>query len=258
MDVPPGLEKDYIGLLYETGIIILFLLLLVFIIIHYIRKKTLNTFLLLASFTCMLLAIVFSWLSKLLLVNEITPDFDELDSNLPGFWIFGLILSFRISFVVIVIAADITHILKVKIFDDTPNKVERWILVIFSLFTIVFALTAMEKENVTLDVLAFLFVLIVMCFVYIPFVIASLKMYRVMKEPHYKRASLSLAILGISFIMVFVGFLADRIVILIRGYGYSVFYFAAWGFVILGTFAAYMGYIRTSRQKTLKEKKISE
>ena len=158
----------------------------------------------------------------------------------------------------IVIAADITHILKVKIFDDTPNKVERWILVIFSLITIVFALTAMEQENVTLDVLAFLFVLIVMCFVYIPFVIASLKMYRVMKEPHYKKASLSLAVLGISFVMVFVGFLADRVMIMITGSGYTVFYFAAWGFVIVGTFATYFGYIRTSRPKTLKEKKISE
>jgi len=258
MSVPPGLEDTYIGLLYETGIIVLFLILLVFIIIHYNRKKTLNTFLLLTSFSFMLLAIVFSWLSKLLLVQEITLDFNELDPNLPGFWIYGLILSFRISFVVIVIAADITHILKVKIFDDTPNKVERWILIIFSLITIVFALTAMEQDNVLLDVLAFLFVLIIMCFVYIPFVIASLKMYRVMKEPHYKRASLSLAILGISFVMVFVGFLADRVMIMITGSGYTVFYFAAWGFVIVGTFAAYMGYIRTSRKKTLKEKKISE
>ena len=258
MSVPPGLEDTYIGLLYETGIIVLFLILLILIVVHYSKKKTLNTFLLLASFACMFLAILFSWLSKLLLVQEITPDFDELDPNLSGFWIYGLILSFRISFVVIVIGSDITHILKVKIFDDTPNKVERWILVIFSLITIVFALTAMEQGNVLLDVLAFLFVLIIMCFVYIPFVIASLKMYRVMKEPHYKRASLSLAVLGLSFVMVFVGFLADRIVILIRGYGYSVFYFAAWGFVIVGTFAAYFGYIRTSRQKSLKEKKISE
>lgn len=258
MSVPPGLEDTYIGLLYETGIIVLFLILLILIVVHYSKKKTLNTFLLLASFTCMFFAIIFSWLSKLLLVQEITPDFDELDPNLPGFWFYALVLSFRISFVVIVIAADITHILKVKIFDDTPNKVERWILVIFSLITIVFALTAMEQGNVLLDVLAFLFVLIIMCFVYIPFVIASLKMYRVMKEPHYKRASLSLAVLGISFVMVFVGFLADRLMIMLTGSGYTVFYFAAWGFVIVGTFAAYMGYIRTSRKKTLKEKKVSE
>ncbi|MHA1511873.1 MAG: hypothetical protein ACTSRX_09155, partial [Promethearchaeota archaeon] len=79
-----------------------------------------------------------------------------------------------------------------------------------------------------------------------------------MKEPHYKRASLSLAVLGISFVMVFVGFLADRLMIMLTGSGYTVFYFSAWGFVIVGTFAAYMGYIRTSRKKTLKEKKISE
>ena len=95
-----------------------------------------------------------------------------------------------------------------------------------------------------------------MCYVYFPFVAASLKMYRLMKEPHYKRASLSLAVLGISFILVFVGFLADRLIMLFTdSEGYTVFYFAAWGFFIVGIFAAYLGYIRTSRQKTLKEEK---
>ncbi|QEE16454.1 hypothetical protein DSAG12_02284 [Promethearchaeum syntrophicum] len=259
MSVPPELQDTFIGLIYESGIIFLFLILLVLIIIHYNKKKTLNTFLLLASFTFMFLAIVFSWLSKFLLIREIVPEFVDMDPNMPIFWISALIVQFRISFVVIVIASDITHILKVKIFDDTPNKVERWILIILSLFTIIFAVTAMEQGNVLLDVLAFLFVLIIMCYVYIPFVAASLKMYRIMKEPHYKRASLSLAILGLSFIMVFIGFLADRLMILLTdSLGYTPFYFAAWGFVIVGTFAAYMGYIRTSRQKSLKEEKQIE
>lgn len=259
MSVPPELQDTFVGLIYESIIIFLFLILLVLIIIHYSKKKTLNTFLLLASFIFMFFGIAFSWLSKFLLVQEIIPEFVDMDPNITGFWFFAVILQFRVSFVVLVLAADITYILKVKIFDDMPKMAERWILIILSIFTVLFTLIAVEQENVLLDALSFLFVLIIMCYVYFPFIIASLKMYRLMKEPHYKSASLSLAVLGISFIMVFVGFLADRLMILLfDSPGYTFFYFAAWGFVIVGTFAAYIGYIRTSRKKTLKEKKISE
>ena len=259
MSVPPELQDTFIGLLYESGIIVLFLILLVLIVVHYSKKKTANTFLLLVSFTCMFFSIIFSWLSKLILIQKNITSFNALETNIPGFWLYSVILQFRVSFVLLVLAADITYILRVKIFDDMYNQVEKWILIILSIFTVLFSLIAVEQDNILLDVLSFLFVLIVMCYVYIPFVVASLKMYRVMKEPHYKSASLSLATLGLSFILVLVCFLADRLMMMLfASSGYTVFYFAAWGFVIVGTFAAYMGYIRTSMQKTLKEKKISK
>ncbi len=257
--IPPELQDTFVGLLYESGIIFLFLILLILIIVHYNKKKTVNTFLLLASFTCMFFAIIFSWLSKFILIQKNITGFNALDPNIPGFWLYSVILQFRVSFVLLVLAADITYILRVKIFDDMYNQVERWILIILSISTVLFALIAVEQDNIDLDVLSFLSVLVIMSYVYIPFIIASLKMYRLMKEPHYKSASLSLALLGLSFILVFISFLADRLMMMIfSSSGYTVFYFAAWGFVIVGTFAAYMGYIRTSRKKTLKEKKISE
>ncbi len=259
MSIRPELQDTFNGLLYESGIIFLFLILIVLIIVHYSKKKTPNTFLLLASFTCMFFAIIFSWLSKFILIQMDITGFTVLDPNTPGFWFYAIILQFRVSFVLLVLAADITYILKVKIFDDIYNQVEKWILIMLSIFTILFTLIAVEQGNILLDVLSFLFVLVIMCYVYIPFVVASLKMYRLMEEPHYKSASLSLAGLGLSFIMVLICFLADRLMMMLfDSSGYTVFYFAAWGFVIVGTFAAYMGYIRTSRQKSLKEKKISK
>jgi len=84
-------------------------------------------------------------------------------------------------------------------------------------------------------------------------------MYRILKEPQYKQATLSLSAMGLSFILVFFSFLLDRLMMLLfDSSGYTFFYFAAWGFVIVGAFAAYMGYIRTSRKKSLKEEKQSE
>lgn len=259
MSIRPELQDTFVGLLYESGILFLFLILLILIFVHYSKKKTVNTFLLLASFTCMFFAIIFSWLSKFILIQLDITGFTVLDPNIPGFWFYSVVLQFRVSFVLLVLAADITYILRVKIFDDMYNQVERLILIILSIATVLFTLIAVEQGNILLDVLSFLFVLIIMCYVYIPFVVASLKMYRLMKEPHYKSASLSLAGLGLSFILVLLCFLADRLMMMLtESSGYTVFYFAAWGFVIVGTFAAYMGYIRTSRKKTLKEKKISE
>ena len=259
MSIRPELHDTFIGLLYESGIIFLFLILIVLIVVHYSKKKTPNTFLLLVSFICMFFAIIFSWLSKFILIRKDITGFNVLDVNTSGFWLYSVILQFRVSFVLLVLAADITYILKVKIFDDMYNQVEKWILIILSISTVLFALIAVEQENTLLDVLSFLSVLVIMTYVYLPFVLASLKMYRILEETHYKQASLSLAALGFSFIMVFLCFLADRLMMMILlSSGYTFFYFAAWGFVIVGTFAAYMGYIRTSRKKTLKEKKSSK
>lgn len=257
--IPPGLEKTYIGLLYETGIIFLFLILLILIIIHYSKKKTVNTLLLLGSFTGIFVAIIFSWLSKFYLIKNGILGFDDLDPNIPNFWFISVLLQFRISFVLLVIAADFTYILKVKVFDDMPKKIERLILIILSIATILFALIAIEQGNVLLDVLSFLSVLVIMTYVYVPFIIASLKMYRILEETQYKRATLSLSAMSFSFIMVFVSFLADRLIMLIfNSEGYTFFYFSAWAFSIIAAFAAYLGYIRTSRKKSLKEEKNTE
>ncbi len=257
--IPPGLEDTYVGLLYESGIIFLFLILLILIIVHYSKKKTVNTLILLGSFTFMFVAIIFSWLSKFYLIKNGILGFDELAPNIANFWFLSVMLQFRISFVLLVIAADFTYMLKVKVFDDIPKKVERLILIILSIATILFALIAVEQGNVLLDVLSFLSVLVIMIYVYIPFIIASLKMYRILEETQYKRATLSLSVMSLSFVMVFVSFLADRLIMLIfDSDGYTFFYFAAWAFSIIAAFAAYLGYIRTSRKKSLKEEKKTE
>ena len=79
--------------------------------------------------------------------------------------------------------------------------------------------------------------------------LSSFNHYRSVKDPEYKKAFLSLALMSLSFILVLVMFLIDRILILFGDPGFTIFYFMAWIFVLIGFLEAYLGYIK-SKSKT--------
>ncbi len=78
--------------------------------------------------------------------------------------------------------------------------------------------------------------------VYAPFLKRALQAYRGL--PEFSQAFLSLAIMSISFMLIFLNFAIDRVLIFLGSPGFTVFYFLAWSFVIVGIFGAYFGYIR--------------
>ncbi|MFW9972229.1 MAG: hypothetical protein ACFFDF_18735, partial [Candidatus Odinarchaeota archaeon] len=101
-----------------------------------------------------------------------------------------------------------------------------------------------------LDIIAFLIVFIYMVMVYAPFLRRSIESYRAVEEKNYKQAFLSLAVMSISFMLIFLNFAIDRILIFLGSSGFTVFYYLAWIFAIIGIFGAYYGYIRPkSREK---------
>lgn len=55
---------------------------------------------------------------------------------------------------------------------------------------------------------------------------------------------ISLAIMSISFMLIFLNFAIDRILILLNTPGFTLFYYLAWISAIIGIFGAYYGYIR--------------
>ncbi len=80
--------------------------------------------------------------------------------------------------------------------------------------------------------------------VYAPFLRRSIESYRAVEGKTYKQAFLSLAIMSISFMLIFLNFAIDRLLIFLGNPGFTVFYFLAWIFAIVGIFGAYYGYIR--------------
>jgi len=243
------IEKQFIGMIFESFIIITALTVLVLILIKYYQKRHKLTLYLFIIFLNFFFAILFSWLSKVLVLspgleyiyNETVPD-----PGTPLSWILLRIVDFRISFVFFTIAIFVSYILKVNIFEKGYNKIQKYFVIIFGSITGIYSLLIYQRGNTLLDAIAFLFVFLYITMIYIPFFLRAYKSYRSVNEKVFKNAFLSLALMSIFFILVPFNFLIDRLLILIGGseFAFSLFYFLAWIFVILGILGAYFGYIR--------------
>ena len=95
-------EPVFIGMIYESIIIIISIILLILIFKRYLEKKSGITLILFIIFLNLTLGIIFSWLSKVLSIYS-GIDYIVYDSvKDPGTttsWILLRISSFRISFV---------------------------------------------------------------------------------------------------------------------------------------------------------------
>ena len=245
-------DLQFVGMLFETFIILVALILLVLILMKFYEKKHQLTLYLFLIFLNYVFAIIFSWLSKIIVLysgidyvyNTILPDPGTLLS-----WLLLRITDFRISFVFMSISIYLSYIFKVKIFAKGYNKALRIIITIYAIITAGFALFVYQRGNTLYDVFAFLFVFIFMALIYIPFFIRSFQSYKDTDNKVFKTAFLSLAIMAIFFILVPLSFLIDRILILAGSPGFSLFYFLAWIFVIIAILGAYFGYIRPKSEK---------
>jgi hypothetical protein len=108
---------NFVGMVFETFIIVISVVLLVLIIKKYMIKRHNLTRLLLIIFTCYLLAIVFSWISKVFV-------FAQLSVIQDGFiiaWMYNIIIDFRLSEFFVTIAIFLSYILKVNVFEKGYN-----------------------------------------------------------------------------------------------------------------------------------------
>lgn len=238
----------FIGMTFESFIIVIACILLFLILRKYYEKgKHKLTLYLFLIFLFYVIAIFFSWLSKILVLysnieyayNSSVPDPGTMLS-----WIILRITDFRLSFVFLAIAIFISYILKVNIFEKEYKKSHRIIVIVYSIVTVLYTLLIYQRGNTLLDVIAFLLIFLFMAMIYFPFFFSSVNSYKSSQEKRFKNAFLSLALMAIFFIIVPFNFLLDRLLILFGGPGFSIFYFLAWIFVLLGIIAAYYGYIR--------------
>ncbi|TFG06154.1 MAG: hypothetical protein EU539_08370 [Promethearchaeota archaeon] len=242
----------FIGMIYESIVLGIALILLALIILKYLEKRHELTYYLVIAFLFYTFAILFSLIAKIFVVLKLDL---VVEPYSPLGLVFFRILSFRVSEFLVVIAIFISYIFKVKIFQKDYNRIQKYIVIIFGSFTAFYDLVIYEPNPsflaVLLDAIAFLLTLIFMSMIYFAFLYRSIEAYRGVKEPIYKKAFLSLAIMAISFILIFLNFLIDRIFILVLEIpGFTIFYYLAWAFTIVGIVSAYFGYIRPEAGKT--------
>jgi len=227
-------------MIFEAFIIIFAAILLLLILKKYFIKRHKLTKLLLIIFINYFAAIVFSWISKIFVVLQL----DVVQDGSIGTWIYKLIEDFRLSEFFVIIAIFLSYILKVNVFEKGYNTAQKYVMIIYGIFSSLYILIIYEDNNTLLDIIAFLIVFIYMVMVYAPFLRRSIESYRAVKEKNYKQAFLSLAIMSVSFMLIFLNFAIDRIFIFLGSPGFTAFYFLAWSFALVGIFGAYFGYIR--------------
>lgn len=238
----------FIGMVFELIIIIIGAVLLWLSVKKYYIKKHQLTFYLLIIVLTLEISVIFSWLSKIIvLTTEIDYVYNQPNvkfPNTPLNWLLFRIVDFRISILFVAIAVIFSYLLKVGVFGEGYNKLQRYLVFIFGGYVMFFTVLIYERGNTLLDAINFLNILVFMAVIYISFIIRLIGAYRSVNDPTFKRAFLSLAIMSLSFIMTFVFILIDRITIIMGSQGFTAFYFMAWIFVIVGFLGSYLGYIR--------------
>ncbi|MFX1419789.1 MAG: hypothetical protein ACFE9N_12790 [Promethearchaeota archaeon] len=233
---------NFIGMIFEIIILIFAATILSLILEKYLIKRHKLTRLLLIIFINYFIAILFSWISKVFFVLDL-PNLVVQDGSIVAY-LYNIIADFRLSEFFVTIAIFLSYILKVNVFEKGYNTIQKYIIIIYGIISCIYVLIIYEYGNTLLDIIAFLIVFIYMVMVYAPFLRRSIESYRGVEEKTYRQAFLSLAIMSISFMLIFLNFSIDRVYIFLGSLGFTVFYFLAWSFAIIGIFGAYYGYIR--------------
>ncbi|MFW9969567.1 MAG: hypothetical protein ACFFDF_05150, partial [Candidatus Odinarchaeota archaeon] len=140
---------------------------------YYIKRHKL-TRLLFLIFLSYFLAIFFSWLSKVIVVLQLSV----IQNGSIMAWLYNITINFRLSELFVTIAIFMSYILKVNVFEKGYNVLLKYIVLIYGIFACVYILVVFQVDNTLLDIIAFLIVFIYMVMVYAPFLRRSYQLAR--------------------------------------------------------------------------------
>ncbi len=219
----------FVAMIYEGIIIFITGILVAIVLAKYIKNRnTLILLLFLISLNC-LIAIFFSWLAKVYIL----------------FANFG----YRISALFISIAAIISYFFKIKIFEKGFKKSHRNAILIYGIFTIFYSLVIYQQTQIILDLLASLFVFILVGIVSLSFMRSAIRSFRNSSIVNFKKAFAWLAIMSLSFVLVLFNFLINGLFVFIGFFGFTLFYYLGWIFVIIAEVGGYFGLLHLTKEK---------
>jgi hypothetical protein len=240
-------------MVYELIIIIIASIFLYLVLRKYLERRHKLTLYLFIIFLNFVIALIFSWLSKLLrlysgldyLVDPSVPDPMTFES-----WFLLRIVSFRITMIFTIIALLYNHILKINLFETEENKIYNYLIHGYAGGSILYMIIVYIKGNNMLDLLTFVLILVYICLVMIPLMRSCFQAYKAVDDPSFKRGFISLFLMALSIILIFICQVIDRILMItLNIIGYTFFYFLGWSFAIVAIFFAYFGYINPKSKK---------
>lgn len=227
---------------FEIGVIALGAIMTGATLVRYFQKqRNPVTLLLFEIFLSWTLAIVFSWMSKLMALSF---DGDNISFADPGGWFLTKIRDFRISFVFVTVALWLSYLLRTRVFEKKARPASKVFFGIMAIVVGVFSGMVHDPDMQLLDVVDFLLVFVYMALVYFPFMSRTIDAAKHVPDKDKKTAFASLAVMSLCFVLVFFMFFVDRLFVVFFDDAFTVFYFAAWALAVAGIVSAYLGYIR--------------
>jgi hypothetical protein len=235
---------------YELAVVIVGTILFTLIAARYREKKNELTQILMVSFLFYNLGVLFAMFGKLLTMYY-AGDFTAESILIQE--IYGRIHSLRLTFTFVGIAVLYSYKFETKVFEKQPNPLMKKLTIGFGIATILFSLIVYSPDNKALNLPAFLLSFLLMVVVYFPFMIRSFSTGRRMTEPQYKQAFIALGLMSLFYMLVFLNFIIDNIMLNMFQTRFSVFYYIGWGCVLMSIITGYFGYIRPGSAKEQSE-----
>ncbi len=232
--------------IYEIFIFAIAIVIEILIVKQNQKKKTALTTLLMYQFLFYTIGIAFSLVGKYLkLVND---DFPQ-DIPFISAHIFGLLWDNRLALSMMVIGMIYSFKFKVELFDsDRISITNQRIYIGFGMAIFLLGLI-MYQEGVHLySFIVFGFVFLYGLVVYIPIMLKSIHLAGRIEEKGHKKAIYSIALMSFSLISILLSFLMDQAMLAILGWRFSIFYYFAWAWAIVGYISSYHGYIKPAKR----------
>ncbi len=244
-------ELLLISITYESIIIVIATIILILIFVKYLEKRHQLTLILFVIFTFYLITLIFSFASKIISFSrafEYVNNPEMADPlTIESFFVLRVV-NYRSSFIFMVLASAFTYVLRVKLFEEEFKNFEKYFVIIFGAFTIIYQIFIYIKGDNLVEILSFILIAIYVFAINIPFMHQCRKNYKAVDNPTFKRGFLSLTLMSFFVSQILIFQLLDRFAKIflteIYPYGFSPFYFIGLLCALMGYFGAYFGYIR--------------
>jgi len=235
---------SYVGIYYEGILMILMIILLINLYRIYRVSKLRLTMDIILGFFLYLIALFFSWISKIYL-------WQHMESALEGPYWLQLIYKFKLTSACAVVANFFILRFFMTIFNKSFKKNKQIFVIVIKAIEILIILTihipaylARSSEIAyTTDAIAFLIVCLDMLFC-IPF---GIKSFRSVNKEAFGKKYFHFGLMAFCLVSMIVMFIIDRITMIMGMMGpfgepgYTPFYFVGWGSAIAGTLFAIFG-----------------
>ena len=246
-ELTPEMRNVRNGAVFEAFVVLAIFSMLIAIALRYKRKPSELTKILFIVHVSYFIAVLFSWLAKILYLAHNITSLTDMALDTPGYWFYSLVFKYRVCFAGFAMGGYFTYKFKERVFEKKINMKHHRIVQFSTFGVIFFNLFITSNESSMLDLIAFglMFLLVVM--IYIPLISQTLKLLPKIDEEMYQRGLKALGWMGICFIGISVNMILDRaMIILFDSDGYTFFYYLGWLCSIFGSVAAYNGFIKPS------------